>query len=242
MKNKTTLLLVDDDISLREALADGLVIDGFAVHAADNVRQARHQLANKSIDLLLLDLNLPDESGYQLLREIRSADGVEGQVDPRLPVILLSGRDSEIDRVRGFELGCDDYIMKPVSFAELRWRIVAILRRMNATAQRNVISVGELRIDRRSRQVTLAGHKIVLTGKEYGLLLELATDPIRVFTKEELLRSVWGYQSIGSTRTLDSHACRLRKKLSGGRTRYVVNLWGTGYRLMDAGEASKRVS
>ena len=242
MKNKTTLLLVDDDIALRETLAEGLAIDGFAIHAADNVRQARHQLVHKDIDLLLLDLNLPDESGYQLLREIRLADGVEGQVDPRLPVILLSGRDDEFDRVRGFELGCDDYVTKPVSFAELRWRIVAVLRRISTSAQRNVISVGELRIDRRSRQVTLAGHSVVLTGKEYGLLLELATDPIRVFTKEELLRSVWGYQSIGSTRTLDSHACRLRKKLSGGRSRYIVNLWGTGYRLMDGGGATEQDS
>lgn len=233
MSEATKLLLVEDDLTGRAILAEGLSIEGFEVFTAENMRLARHQIEHKRPDLMLLDLNLPDGSGYHLLKEVRAADGLCLRVDPALPIVVLSGRCSEVDRVRGFRLGCDDYVTKPFSFAELAGRIDAVLRRVRRPAVGSVSAVAELRIDHRTRSVTLAGRPVTLTGKEYALLTALASDPARVFTKEDLLRSVWGYMSIGSTRTLDSHACRLRGKLSGGQRRYVVNLWGTGYRLVD---------
>lgn len=232
MKNETKILLVDDDLAARAVLAEGLSIDGFEVYGADNARLARHQIEHKQPDLVLLDLNLPDSSGYHLLREIRDADGIGWAVDPTIPVIVLSGRSGEVDRVRGFEFGCDDYIVKPFSFAELRGRVEAMLRRRGAGAAPTRL-LGELTIDQRSRRVQLAGRPVSLTAKEYALLIALASEPGRVFTKEELLKSVWGFRSLGATRTLDSHACRLRAKLRGGKRRYIVNLWGTGYRLTD---------
>jgi DNA-binding response OmpR family regulator len=230
------ILIVEDDAAIRSALADGLGMDGHKVSVAEDVAAARRRLQRTPLDLVLLDVNLPDGSGYELLREVRSGshDGRSGQARS-LPILMLSGRTEEIDRVRAFELGCDDYIAKPYSFGELRGRVAAVLRRSDTTAPNERIQIGQLDIDRRSRAVWLEGKRIHLTFKEYSLLLALAADPQRVFTREELLQTVWGYRTAGSTRTLDAHACRLRAKLSGGADEYVLNLWGVGYRLVDQG-------
>lgn len=225
------ILAIDDDTIMRNILADGLGVDGHAVTTAKNCTDARRLLADRRFDLVLLDLNLPDASGYSLLREIRDG-GPQRTVASDLPVIVLSGRGAEVDRLRGFELGCDDYLVKPYSFAELRGRIAAVTRRGRAQGG-DVLHADDLTIDLRAREVNLAGRRIALTSKEYGLLVHLAGDPHRVFTKRELLLAVWGHRDGGSTRTLDSHACRLRGKLSGGTRRYVINVWGTGYRLVE---------
>ena len=154
--------------------------------------------------------------------------------DADVPVIVLGREQSEpADLLRAFEHGCDDYLERPFQYEELLARIRAVLRR-SAPLERDVVEAGEIAIDRRTRRVTVAGEPVVLSGKEYQLLLKLAEDPTRVFTKEELLRDVWGFRSQGRTRTLDSHASRLRRKLATtGRGPFVVNVWGVGYRLLE---------
>jgi DNA-binding response OmpR family regulator len=233
MDGAHTILLVEDDDATRTFLADNLTADGFDMLVADCVRDGRRLLEAKFPDLVVVDVMLPDAAGLDLVREVRSADGIASRLDPHTPVLVLSGRSSELDRLRGFERGADDYVVKPFAYAEVRARIEALLRRANLRPGQGTLRVGELRIDPPSRDVTLRGRRIVLSQKEFALLRTLATEPTRVFTKEELLRNVWGFRALGSTRTLDSHACRLRQKLSRGGDRFVLNVWGVGYRLID---------
>ena len=233
MDGAHTILLVEDDDATRTFLADNLTADGFDMLVADCVRDGRRLLEAKFPDLVVVDVVLPDAAGLDLVREVRSADGIASRLDPHTQVLVLSGRSSELDRLRGFERGADDYVVKPFAYAEVRARIEALLRRANLRPGQGTLRVGELRIDPPSRDVTLRGRRIVLSQKEFALLRTLATEPTRVFTKEELLRNVWGFRALGSTRTLDSHACRLRQKLSRGGDRFVLNVWGVGYRLID---------
>jgi DNA-binding response OmpR family regulator len=232
-----TILLVEDDPATRTFLADNLSADGYELLVADCVSDGLRLLERKFPDLALVDLGLPDASGYELLRRVRSADGVASGVDPSTPLMVLSGRSSELDRVRGFERGADDYVCKPFSYPELRSRVAALLRRANGTAGRGHLRAGALEVDPASREVRVGGDRVELSQKEFALLRALVTEPTRVYTKEELLRSVWGYRAMGSTRTLDSHACRLRQKLGVHGDRYVVNVWGVGYRLLDSAAA-----
>lgn len=222
----------DDEVTL-ELLCDNLAADRFGVLPAPSASDALRLCRYNHPDLLLLDLSLPDASGLDVLREIRRADGVETRFDPRLPVIVLSGRGADVDRVRGLEAGADDYMTKPFLMPELRARIGALLRRRTILRD-GPTRVGELVVDPFRRRVTVDGVPVSLSKKEFTLLRVLASDPTRVFTKEELLREVWGYKGPNKTRTLDSHASRLRRKLDGRQGRYVVNCWGVGYRLVDA--------
>jgi DNA-binding response OmpR family regulator len=227
------ILIVEDDRLTRTFLADNLLADGFEPLLAESGRDALRLLRAHGADAMLLDLGLPARDGLRLLSEVREADTV-GRLDPELPVLVLTGRAGELDRLRGFERGADDWVVKPFSYPELRLRIAAVLRRASGRNRHGQLRVGPLRIDPAAREVTLADEPIVLSQKEYGLLLKLAGDPGRVFTKDELLREVWGFRVPGSTRTLDSHACRLRAKLSHPDVRFVVNVWGVGYRLVEA--------
>jgi len=150
-----------------------------------------------------------------------------------VPVIVLGPPESDtVDRVRAFERGCDDFIARPFDYEELLARIRAVLRR-TAPPEHELIVAGPIRVDLATRTVTVCGRCVRLAGKEYELLLELMTDPERVFTKEQLLREVWGFRSLGRTRTLDSHASRLRRKLQEvDEGPFVLNEWGVGYRLL----------
>jgi DNA-binding response OmpR family regulator len=148
-------------------------------------------------------------------------------------VILLSSSSDAVDRVRALDRGADDVLGRPFAYEELLARIRAVLRR-TATANGDVLSAGDLVVDRRTRRVTVRERVIPLSAKEFDLLARLASEPSRVFTKEELLRQVWGFRALGRTRTLESHASRLRRKLNvSGSDHYVVNVWGVGYRLLD---------
>jgi DNA-binding response OmpR family regulator len=150
-----------------------------------------------------------------------------------VPVIVLGSPESDtVDRVRAFERGCDDFIARPFDYEELLARIRAVLRR-TAPPEHELVVAGPIRVDLATRTVTVRGRCVRLAGKEYELLLELMTDPERVFTKEQLLREVWGFRSLGRTRTLDSHASRLRRKLQeADEGPFVLNVWGVGYRLL----------
>jgi DNA-binding response OmpR family regulator len=230
-----TILIVEDHRPTRTFLADNLLADGYEPLVAATAADGLRLMAVRSPDLAVIDLCLPDRDGLDLLRELRGSDGTASRVDPNLPVILLTGRAGELDRVRGFERGCDDYLVKPFSYPELRGRIAAVLRRAHRRPLSGRLRIGALEIDALGRNVELNGQPVHLSKKEFALLRALAEDPTRVFTREELLRGVWGFRSLGSTRTLDSHAARLRKKLGGAAGGFIVNVWGVGYRLIDGG-------
>lgn len=227
-----SLVVCEDDAPTLELLCDNLVADRFGVLPAPNAADALRLCRFNHPDLLLLDLSLPDASGLDVLREIRAADGVASRFDPNLPVIVLTGRGSEDERVRGLEEGADDFMVKPVGYAELRARIAAVLRR-GGNRRGGPLRVGEIVIDVARRKAWVGAGEVALSNKEFGLLRVLASDPTRVFSKGELLEAVWGYRTPARTRTLDSHASRLRRKLDPEHGRYVVNVWGFGYRLID---------
>jgi DNA-binding response OmpR family regulator len=232
-----TILVVEDDAATRTFLADNLTADGYELLVAENAQHGLRLLETEFPDLALVDLGLPDASGYELLRRVREADGVVSRIDPATPLVLLTGRDGEIDRIRGFERGADDYICKPFSYPELRGRVAALLRRAGQRRGGGRLRIGDLEVDPAARIARLRGAPVALSQKEFALLRTLATEPVRVFTKDELLRQIWGFRHMGTTRTLDSHACRLRRKLAVHGDRFVVNVWGVGYRLVDGAGA-----
>jgi DNA-binding response OmpR family regulator len=226
------VVVCEDDTVTLELLCDHLAADRFGVLPAPSASDALRLCRYHHPDLLLLDLSLPDASGLDVLREIREANGIDSRFDPTLPVIVLSGRGADTDRIRGLESGADDYMSKPVRYSELRARIGAVLRRRSSPSE-GPSRVGDLVIDPIRRKVTVGDREVPLAKKEFSLLRMLARDPTRVFSKEELLREVWGYRGPLKTRTLDSHASRLRRKLDPEHGRFVVNCWGIGYRLID---------
>jgi len=224
------LVVCEDDKPTLELLCDHLVADRFGVLAAPTAADALRFCQYNDPDLLLLDLSLPDASGLDLLREIRDPDRSVNRVDPSLAVIIVSGRGTERDRVRGLAQGADDYVQKPFSYSELLARINAVLRRRRGSQP--VTRVAEIEINKLERSVKVGGRRVELSVKEFALLATLASEPTRVFSKEELLQEVWGYRSLGHTRTLEAHCSRLRRKLDPDDRRFVVNCWGVGYRLV----------
>jgi DNA-binding response OmpR family regulator len=226
------VLLVEDEVPTRAFLEHQLSEDGFDVVSVDRGGRALELLERTEPDLVLLNVALPDASGFELCRRLRQGEpGRDWNRD--IPVIMVSERGEPIDRLRGFARGCDDYVVRPFVYEELLARMRAVLRRAAGPPRRDRLSVGAIEIDRPSRTVRVGGRRVTLSSKEYELLVALAAEPERVFRKEELLRDVWGFRSLGRTRTLDSHASRLRRKLNeDGESTYVVNVWGVGYRLV----------
>jgi DNA-binding response OmpR family regulator len=227
-----SLLVVEDDAATRDFLVENLVADGFSVASAAEPGEALRAIELRRPDLVLLDLLLGGGNGLAVLDRVRASDGLGSRLDPELPVVVVSARGAEVDRVRGFARGADDYVVKPFSYAELVARVRAVLRRARGRGSRGLLRAGELTVDPLTRSVRLAGRPVALSVKEFGLLRALAGEPERVFSKAELLRDVWGYRAPGASRTVDAHACRLRRKLG---QRYVVNVRGVGYRLVEAG-------
>ncbi len=228
-----TILVVEDHRATRTFLADNLSADGYELLEAECMADAQRLIERGFPDLAIVDLGLPDGDGLELLRRVREADRVAGGLDPDLPLLVLSGRASELDLLRGFDRGCDDYVIKPFSYHELHARVLALLRRTRRRPGMGRLRVGALELDPIARQVWVRGELVDLSKKEFALLRALAGEPTRVFTREELLRGVWGFRAMGATRTLDSHAFRLRRKLNRAGDRFVVNVWGVGYRLVD---------
>jgi DNA-binding response OmpR family regulator len=228
-----TVVVCEDDPATLELLSDHLEADRYRVLQAPCASDALRMCRYNQPDVLLLDMVLPDAPGIEVLRSVRGSDGSVEGCDPRLAIIILSGRGSYADRVRGLEDGADDYVVKPFDYREIEARISAVLRRRSERRE-GVRAIGDLQIDPTRRRVTIGDREVRLAAKEYSLLLTLAAEPHRVFTKKELLRDVWGFETTARTRTLDSHASRLRRKLDPDHQRYVFNIWGVGYRLLEA--------
>jgi DNA-binding response OmpR family regulator len=229
-----TILLIEDHLVTRRFLAENLVADGLSVVEAPSASEARRLFASAYPDLAILDLGLPDGDGLELLERMRAGERTVAGPDPDLPVLILSGRGSELDRLRGFRRGADDYLTKPFGYPELLARVTALLRRTQRRPGAGRLRVGVLEIDPAVRKAWIRGQPVSLAKKEFSLLRVLASDPERAFTREELLRSVWGFrEGLAATRTLDSHAYRLRRKLACQGDHFVVNVWGIGFRLHD---------
>lgn len=227
---KPRIVICEDDDPTRDLLSEHLTADQFVAMPAPTAADAIRLCTYNEPDLLLLDLGLPDSSGLDVLRDVRNPDRTANRVDPDLGVIIVSGRSTERDRVRGLVQGADDYVQKPFSYGELLARINAVLRRRKR--DHSVLKVAEIEINDVEHTVKVGGEYLRLSMKEYALLKILATEPTRVFSKAELLQEVWGYRSVGHTRTLEAHVSRLRRKLDPEASRYVVNCWGVGYRLI----------
>lgn len=221
------VLLAEPEPATRGFLERHLRQDGFAVvEAADG--EALELVEQNRPDVVLVS----DQLALDLCSRLR--EGEPGRSwDRDLPVIVLGGQAADaVDRVRAFARGADDFIGRPFHYEELVARIRAVLRRTQPAPGR-VLRAGTIEVDTATRRVTVGDERVALPGKEYELLVKLAGDPRRVFTKEELLREVWGFRSLGRTRTLDSHASRLRRRLARpGRPPYVQNVWGVGYCLL----------
>jgi len=220
------ILLVEDDRSIAVSLIDGLQAAGYTVtHAATGAAALQAPPA----DAVLLDLGLPDMDGRDVCRALRSRSNV--------PIIMLTARGDEFDRVLGLELGADDYVTKPFSFRELVARIRAVTRRSAATESSGDSNatqmIGPLEIDRRTRRVRLQGVEVILTAKEFDLLAYLAIDPGAVFTRTDILENVWDVNWFGPTKTVDAHVAAIRKKL--GDQRWIEAVRGIGFRLEQPG-------
>jgi len=239
----TTILVVDEDQSDRNFLAENLTADGYEVLEAGTMAAAERLLGSGTPDLAIIDLGLPDGDGLELLALVRDAGEGASRINSQLPLILTAGASTTVDRVRGFERGCDDFVPRPYQYPELRARVAALLRRHTRPPGPPRVRVGPLEVDVLGRRAWLDGERLELSSKEFGLLRALAADPERAFTRAELLSVVWGWEECSAskarTRTLDSHASRLRRKLSGDEHRFVINVWGIGYRLIDGVPAGR---
>jgi DNA-binding response OmpR family regulator len=229
---KRTILLVEDEESITTPLAEALEREGFVTEVARTAGEALELGRRVRPDLVLLDLMLPDGSGFDVCRELRTVSPV--------PIIILSARGEEADRVVGLELGADDYVVKPFSAREVIARIRAVLRRTNAPAApaAGPIEVGEVRLDASRRSVTLAGEPLELSRKEFDLLALLMQEAGSVVGRERLIDEVWDVNWFGSTKTLDVHVSGLRKKLrdDAGEPRYLHTVRGVGFRFAGADE------
>jgi len=223
------ILVVDDEEKIRDLVITYLQAEGYGVEGAADGRQALELVRKKNFDLLVLDLMIPGMDGWTVCREIRK--------DSDIPILMLTARGDEIDRVLGLELGADDYVVKPFSPRELVARIKAILRRTKKDRpvpgeREHVLEFTGLSINPGSRDVAVSGQPVQLTPKEFEILIYMAGSPGRVFTREQLLEHVWGFNFFGEARTVDTHITRLRDKLARipGARQYIHTVWGVGYK------------
>lgn len=220
------ILLVDDEVTLLKGLKLSLEREGFVILTAESGKQALQIVDAEQPDLVVLDLMLPEVDGFEVCKAIRQSSTV--------PIIMLTARGEDIDKILGLEIGADDYLTKPFNTRELIARIRAHLRRVNwgnLSQEEAHINVGELHIDVPKRRVEVGEEYVELTAKEFDILLTLATNPGRVYTRENLLEIIWGYKYFGDVRNVDVHVRRLREKIERdpAHPAYVLTRWGVGY-------------
>lgn len=214
------MLIVDDDVHLRKLVLTYAELDGFQCREAENARQAIDLLREGSFDILILDVMMPGVDGFEALADIRQFSQV--------PVIMLTARGEEYDRLLGFNLGADDYVAKPFSPKELMARVKAVLRRVKG-GQGDRLQFGALVIQPDARVATLEGQTLSLPPKEFDLLVKLAQNEHIALSREQLLNKVWGFDYFGDARTVDTHIKSLREHL-GGYRRIIETVWGVGYK------------
>ena len=215
------LLIVDDDLHLRKLVRTYAQLEQFQCEEAVNGQEALKLLAAHPVDMVVLDVMMPGLSGFETLSQIRKTSQV--------PVIMLTARSEEYDKLLGFKLGVDDYVSKPFSPKELMARIGAVLKRSNSPNPNRTLDFGELSISPESRTVILRGQNIALPPKEFDLLLKLAQNERIVLSREQLLETIWGYSYCGDSRTVDTHVKSLRDHLGDYRN-VIQTVWGVGYK------------
>ena len=219
----STILVVDDEKNIVQLLRLYLSREGYQVETAYDGQSAVEKARTARPALVLLDLMLPDLDGFEVCRQLRRVSDV--------PIIMLTARGEDVDKVVGLEIGADDYVTKPFNPRELIARVKAVLRRYNVgSVAGDIITVGNLTIDVARREVNVAGRRVDLRAKEFDLLVVFARHPGVVFSREKLLSLVWGYDYYGDTRTIDVHITWLRDKLSGSSAQ-IQTIWGVGYKL-----------
>ena len=229
---KFKILVIEDDRTLREALRYNLVADGYEVVVVEDGGDGLVMMRQEGPDVVVLDLMLPSLNGIEVCKAIRR----DGSI---VPIIMLTARDSEIDRIGGLESGADDYVTKPFSMREFLARVAAQIRRMEmlstvlGSSEDEVLDLGQLKINRGARTATLQGKELDLRPREFDLLAHLASNPGRVYTRDQLLRDVWGFEYSGDTRTVDVHVRWLRLKIEQDPSNPVClgTVRGVGYRL-----------
>lgn len=222
------VLVVDDERVIVKGLRFSLMQEGYEVDCAYDGEEAVSKIREKEFDIVLLDVMLPKLSGFEVLQQVREFSDV--------PVIMLTARGDDMDKILGLDYGADDYVTKPFNPLEVKGRIKAIIRRASrgriaAAPQENVIEVGDLNMDLDNRRVTLDGREVNLTSKEFELLELLATHAGKVYSRAQLLQMIWGKDNPGDVRTVDVHIRRLREKIESNASepRYVQTKWGVGY-------------
>ncbi|GAV25892.1 DNA-binding response regulator [Carboxydothermus islandicus] len=219
-----TILLVDDEEKIREVLRLYLEKEGFQIIEARDGKEALKRFSEHKIDLIILDLMLPEIDGMEIAKEIRKTSLV--------PIIMLTARGEEIDKILGLEIGADDYVVKPFSPREVVARVKAVLRRSSGTPEKetgSIIKHGILEIHPEAREVKVNGEEVLLTPLEFDLLLYLVNNRGKALSREQLLANVWGYDYFGEARTVDTHVTRLREKLQEAAS-YIKTVWGVGYK------------
>jgi DNA-binding response OmpR family regulator len=226
---KKRILVIEDEPSLSMAIRDELEFEGFEASVVENGITGLEQILAEAPDLVILDLMLPGKSGFEICREVRG-QGMD------TPIIMLTARAQEVDRVKGLELGADDYVIKPFSLAELVARIRAVLRRTQPTSraeEAEILQIGELKLDVRKQEAFVGGKQIELTHKEFQLLEFLLRHPGEVISRDEFLSRLWGEEIYVTPRNVDTHMASLRKKIEedADQPRYILSVRGAGYKL-----------
>jgi two-component system response regulator ResD len=224
------IMVVEDEARMRDLIKMYMQKEGYQVVEADNGKEALTKMEKQKCDLIILDIMMPEMDGLTVCKEIRKKSDV--------PIIMVTAKGEEFDKVLGFELGADDYVVKPFGMRELVARVRALLRRAgeaakkaDATDTKEVIEYPGLKIKLVSRQVLVNDQELILTPKEYDLLVYFAKNPGKVFTREQLLEFVWGYDFFGDLRTVDTHVKKIREKLRNcSENHYINTVWGVGYK------------